>query len=252
MDGYSVNIANGNAAPAAGPERVVIGNAELWHGDCRDVLPLVSKAAAIISDPPYGIGYVRGAGGNGFRPKAAQERGCHPIVGDDAPFDPAHLMAFENVLIWGANHYSARLPPGRWLVWDKLDGRESFGDSFSDADLAWHSRRKGGTRIFRHLWKGAVFSQKGETFNLRNGAQARSHPTQKPVALMAWCIKQAGTPSIVCDPYMGSGTTGEAAVLLGLKFCGVEIERRYFDISCERIEAAQRQGRMFDADGPAP
>lgn len=240
------------------PEKVVIGNAELWHGDCREVLPLMPPDAAIVSDPPYGIAYAHGGGGghNGFRrglgqTKAVQERGCAPIAGDDAPFDPAHLMNFQNVLIWGGDHYSARLPHGRWLVWDKLDGRPGEWDSFSDAELAWHSRRTGGTRIFRHLWKGLAFSQKGETFNLRNGRQARSHPTQKPVALMAWCIKQAGTPAIVCDPYMGSGTTGEAASLLGLKFYGIEIERRFFDMACERIAIAQAQGQLLPPEPAA-
>ena len=230
-------------------EEVTIGDARLILGDCREVLPTLAADIAIVSDPPYGIGYVHGGGGgrNGLRgtpPKASLERGNRPVVGDDAPFDPSHLLAFENVLVWGANHYSSRLPHGRWLVWDKLDGRNGW-DDFSDAELAWHSRRKGGTRIFRHLWKGLLFSQKGETFNLRNGRQARSHPTQKPVLLMAWCIRQAGTPPVVCDPYMGSGTTGEAAIRMGLQFIGIEIERIYFDIACERIARAQAQGHLL-------
>jgi DNA modification methylase len=77
---------------------------------------------------------------------------------------------------------------------------------------------------------------------LKDGTQ---HPTQKPVNLMTWCIEQIGNPQTILDPFMGSGTTGVACANLGRKFIGIELERKYFDIACERIAAAYAQGRLF-------
>ena len=71
----------------------------------------------------------------------------------------------------------------------------------------------------------------------------RLHPTQKTVALMRWCVSK--TTGYICDPFMGSGTTGVACMDLGRKFIGIEIEPKYYEIACERIENAQRQQRMF-------
>ena len=120
-----------------------------------------------------------------------------------------------------------------------------MGDVFSDVEFAWHSANKP-AKIFSHLWKGLAFSQVGERDGLVNGRASRLHPTQKPVQLMAWCIQQAGSPAVVCDPYMGSGTTGVAAVELGLSFVGIEIDEDYFRIACDRIARASVQPRLFE------
>jgi site-specific DNA-methyltransferase (adenine-specific) len=102
----------------------------------------------------------------------------------------------------------------------------------------------GASRIFSYLWKGV--QQDGE-----KGAP-RVHPTQKPVALMAWCIDQlVDTPATIVDPYCGSGTTGVAAVRLGRRFTGVEIEERYFDVACRRIGDTLKQPHMF-VEKPMP
>lgn len=206
----------------------------LYLGDCRNILTGLPATVAIVSDPPYGIAHVRGAGGLGKH----NRRNIAPIVGDEAPFEPSHLLRFNNVLIWGADHYAARLPAdqGRWLAWNKLDDMESF-DSFSDVEFAWHSK-KAAARIFSFKWKGIASVKAGED-------AGRSHPTQKPIALMRWCIEQAGSPSHICDPYLGSGTTGVAAVKLGRRFTGIEIDPGYFDIACRRIAAALKQPDMF-------
>ena len=74
----------------------------------------------------------------------------------------------------------------------------------------------------------------------------KEHPTQKPVKLMEWCIQHAPNPATVCDPFMGSGTTGVACVRMGLQFVGIERERKYFDIACRRIEQAYAQPRLFE------
>ena len=223
-------------------EKVEIGKATLYLADCMDVLPMVSGVDAVISDPPYGIRYTPGGGGRGaFGGKAHKKfTGKDLVRGDDRPFDPAPLLQLAPaVILWGANHYADKLPTSaRWLVWDKH--LQETGLSFAEAEMAW-SNCKGNVRVFRHLWNGvAKQSEVGES---------REHPTQKPVALMKWCIQQAGLPGRIFDPYMGSGTTGVAAVQMGCEFVGVEIEERYFDIACRRIEEAQRQ-EAFDFARP--
>jgi site-specific DNA-methyltransferase (adenine-specific) len=203
----------------------------LYLGDCREILPSLGKVDACVTDPPYGIAHVKGAGGLGKH----NRRNIAPIAGDDVPFDPCPFLAFPDVILWGASHFAQSLPHGRWYVWDKLDGMESF-DSFSDIEIAWHNKR-GAERIFRHMWKGICQdSEKDAT---------REHPTQKPIALMRWCIEQCSAPRTILDPFMGSGTTGVAAVKLGRRFIGIEIEERYFNIAVRRIEEALRQPDLF-------
>ncbi len=226
-------------------EKVVIGNAELWHGDCREVLPLLPKTAAIVSDPPYGIAYQHSGGGKGIHSgaKTGEHHNFvgHAIAGDDAPFDPAPLCHWPCV-IFGADHYAARLPSdGVFHVWDKDPRGRLEWDSFSDAELCWTNWRTR-RRVFRFLWKGLC--QDGV-------ATKRLHPTMKPIEVMAWCIGMLDKKvRVVCDPYMGSGSTGLAALAAGLRFVGVEIDRQYFDIACRRIEDAQRQAPLLPPEEP--
>ena len=224
------------------PEQVVIGDATLILGDCLDILPTLPRVDAVISDPPYGIGYAHGGGMRGGEignTAAANARGCPPIHGDTQPFDPAPFIALcPNVLLFGADHFYPRLPDsGRWLAFDKLNGMEPW-DSFSDVEFAWHSVDKA-ARLFSMKWKGLACDKAGENGGLR------VHTTQKPIRLMRWCIEQAGMPDLILDPFMGSGTTGVACAQLGRKFIGIEIERKYFEVACQRIEDAYRQQRLF-------
>ena len=219
-------------------EKVVIGNAELWHGDCRDVLPLVT-ADACVTDPPYGmdwdVDHTRFTVGKNGHGKASVKDWGLKIAGDAVPFDPAHLLGFDRVVMFGSNHFASRLPVGTTLVWiKKLD--TGFGKFLSDAEVAW---MKGGHGVYCRRDTTLL----GETLN-------RCHPTQKPVSLMEWCIERIGRPEVVFDPYMGSGTTGVAAMNLGLRFVGVEIHRPYFDEACRRIEDAQRQAPLLPPELP--
>lgn len=220
-----------------------IGDATLYLGDCLEISFALGMIDAVISDPPYGIGYAHSGFTNGTIgiTAAANKRGSPPVIGDDQPFNPAPWLALSsNVLLWGADHFYPRLPDhGRWLSWNKLGDLEPW-DTFSDVEFAWHSK-EGAARIFSMKWKGLVCDKIGE----HNGL--RQHTTQKPVRLMRWCIEQAKLPegSLILDPYMGSGTTGVAAAQSGHRFIGVEIHEPYFDISCERIDMAQRQERLF-------
>jgi site-specific DNA-methyltransferase (adenine-specific) len=213
----------------------VIGNATLYLGDCLEVLPTLAPADAVITDPPYGIGYKGSSKPQPVDGKKTipQLLAMHPIVGDDKDFDPAPFIDVAPfVLMFGANHYAQRLPRGGWHVWDKLDGAGS--DSFSDCEFIW-TNKPSASRIFRYLWKGIC--QAGEK-------GLRFHPNQKPLALMEWCV-QLTSGAAILDPFMGSGSTGVACMRLGRRFVGIEIEPKFFDIACQRIENAQRQERLF-------
>lgn len=225
-------------------ETVTIGNATLYLGDCREILPSLVAIDAVVTDPPYGIGYVKGAGGRRVAgTRLPPRRNIEAIVGDDRPFDPELFLKYPEVILWGANHFSKRLTEGgRWLAWDKLAG-STLSDSFSDVEYAWHSEA-GAARIFSYLWKGVL--QDGE-----KGAR-REHPTQKPIALMQWCVTLLkGRAATVLDPFMGSGTTGVACIKLNRHFVGVEIEPKYFEVACRRVAEAVDQPNMF-AERPKP
>lgn len=229
----------------------IIGNATLYLGDCRDILPTLPKVDAVITDPPYGQAYVapspsrRTKGGLSSAPPTERHTPDR-IAGDDKPFDPTHLLEYgTKQIIWGAHKFADRLPPGSWLLWDKKpDGTRN---DFGDGEAAWFSGRQP-LRIYRHLWNGlAVQSGSAEAAKQPGtGAQVRRlHPTQKPIAVMEWCLGFVPWARDITDPYMGSGTTGVACMNMGRKFIGIEIDPAYFDIACKRIENSQRQERLF-------
>ncbi len=214
---------------------------KLYAGDCRDILPTLTGVDSIVSDPPYGIAYRKGAGGvpvtnRGGTTAAAPRVEWSNIAGDAEPFDPAHLLGFPRVALWGANHFAGRLPPGRWLAWNKLGSFEPFGDSFSDVEFGWVNQR-GADRIFSLLWKGVRQGEK-----LDNGR--RHHPSMKPVGLMTWTIEQAkaAPDGLIVDPYAGSAATGIAALLSGRQFIGIEIDPQYLATAARRLADAEAGG----------
>jgi site-specific DNA-methyltransferase (adenine-specific) len=217
-------------------QTVTIGLATLHLGDCRELLPTLA-ADAIVSDPPYGIAantdYTRFKPGGVERAQRLVKKRYQPIQGDDQDFDPLPLLRFDAQIIFGANNFAKHLPAGKWIVWDKRRPDETH--FVSQAEIAWCSKGRG-VDIFKHCWQGfARATENSEHY----------HPTQKPVALMQWCIEQLGRPAVICDPYMGSGTTGVAAVTMGLRFIGMEIDPHFFEVAKMRIEDAQRQAQMF-------
>lgn len=210
------------------------GRAVLYLGDCLELLADGHlKCDAIVSDPPYGIAFQHGGGGNGI----AADCYTGKIIGDDVPFDPAPWIKHAGdkpVVLFGADHYKTALPEGgRFIVWDKSCGQGTAA-TFSDAEFAWTNRRNPRS-IFRHFWMGATRSDDG--FDSKKSK--RKHVSQKPVNLMAWCIEHAriGVDKVVLDPYMGSGSTGIACLQTGRRFVGVEIDPDHFATACSRIEA---------------
>jgi site-specific DNA-methyltransferase (adenine-specific) len=196
----------------------------IYLGDCREILPQIEPVDLVLTDPPYGISYKHSGAG-----LMSTVRHSEAVTGDDKIFDAKFLLEYSEVIIWGANHFCHSLPQdkGRWLIWDKADGRHDI-DSFGDAELGWHSIGRA-ARIFRYAWKGVCCVKVGED----NGN--RYHPTMKPQGLMRWCISLSKSTGTILDPFMGSGTTLRAAKDLGRKAIGIEIEEKYCEIAARRM-----------------
>jgi site-specific DNA-methyltransferase (adenine-specific)/modification methylase len=197
-----------------------IGNATLYLADCREVLPTLPKVDAVITDPPYGISANKMTLGKGK--KEFSRGGDWDDGAPDIRWIETHARWF---CVWGGNYFADQLrPTNDILVWHKLnDGR-----SFSECEFAWTNCGKQ-SRIKSHHWSG----------------EEKEHPTQKPVAVMDWTLGYFPEAQSILDPFMGSGTTGIAAVRLQRQFIGIELDPTYFDIACRRIEDAQRQGRLI-------
>ena len=205
----------------------------LYLGDCRAILPTLGKVDAVVTDPPYGID--ENSRKVASRGKLAAPRDYGEFNWDKAPPPTEIIEAMRAMSSWqvifGGNYFD--LPPTScFLVWDKMGP----ANDFADCELAWTNLPKAVRRI-RYLWNGMIREEKDIP---------REHPTQKPLGVMQWAIKHLPPESsTILDPFMGSGTTGVAAVKLGRKFIGIEIEEKYFDIACRRITEALRQPDMF-------
>jgi site-specific DNA-methyltransferase (adenine-specific) len=188
----------------------------IYHGDCREVLPSLEPVDLVLTDPPYGIASVwKGGSGHGWA--RAQEQGQIRNSWDGEP--PAAAVIAECIakgraaVVWGGNYFSLPLSRG-WLVWNKPERNFSLGE----AELAWTTR--------------------DNVIRVRDDVRSdptREHPTQKPLALMRWCVELFPGAETILDPFMGSGTTLRAAKDLGRKAIGIEIEERYCEIAAKRL-----------------
>jgi DNA modification methylase len=217
-------------------DRVQIENATLYHGDCRDILGDLSFDS-ILCDPPYGLGRHAKRSFDRFTKTRNLHGGgtwaANPIYKDidwDEETPDLTFLLEQDVpmIIFGGNYFA--LPPSRkWIIWDK--GEQFYHRTFAEAELAY-CNFDGNTRICKC----------GTEFNsgFVHQKPVKVHPTQKPVRVMEYCISELpkDNGNVVCDPYMGSGTTGVACVNLGRAFIGIERKKKYFDIACQRIERA--------------
>lgn len=212
-----------------------IGDCTLYFGDCVDFVNQMPKDAALVTDPPYGIGEnSKKVASRGTKVAKAKDYGDFDWD-QSAPQDLVDMFRSmtKSHIIWGGNYFN--LPPTScYLVWDKQSGTTDF----ADCELAYTNMKKA-VRIFRWLWSGYR----------RRGNEEREHPTQKPLELMKWCIDFLPDSEIIIDPFMGSGTTGVACALRGRSFIGVERDKRYFEIACRRIEQAYQQQDLFVSIG---
>ena len=200
----------------------VIGDCTLYLGDCREIITEIGAVDAVVTDPPYGIGIGRMQRGKWASAALGKS------VWDAAPAELSHLPEVPSI-IWGGNYFA--LPPSRaFLIWDKGAGFK--GRDFAECEQAWCS-----------------FDANARVFSYdplaRGDYRGKKHPTQKPVALMEWCLGFLPHAQSILDPFAGSGSTGVACVKMGKAFIGIEIDPDYFDIACRRVEEAYRQPDMF-------
>lgn len=209
-----------------------IGDATLYLGDCREILSSLPKVDAIVTDPPYGIAYRNGP----ITKKSIStvgKRNTDGIRGDDKPFDPSPWLNLAPCCFTGAQHFAHALFGGSFHVWNKRGPYDPLDQG--DGDLIWFSGKKKALRIVDLVWRGICRSTENTS--------PIEHPMQKPIALMTWCLDRMDGNTIL-DPYMGSGTTGVAAMKRGRRFVGIEIELKYFDIACRRIQQEHSQMQL--------
>lgn len=224
-------------------DEVQIGECRLIRGDARDVLPTLGAVDACITDPPYGIALAH----HGY----SRTGPARDIIGDQDG------VLGEAVLAWartrGCTLVAFASPehpwPGPWrslVVWDKGPGVGSGGDPRLCFKRTWELVQIWNTLPLQCGRDGAVLTR--WVFNLDH----RYHPAEKPVDVLAYFIQQVTLPGqTVCDPCMGSGSTGVACVQLARSFVGIEIDPGYFQTACRRVEEAYRQLQLFPPSAPA-
>ena len=210
----------------------IIGDARLILGDCREVLPTLPRVDAVVTDPPYGIGW---------KPRVRHQD--QPWV-DDRQFDPTPFRIGKEHVFFGGNYFAHLLPPTEaWFIWLKRPVTHDFdrATSYAPCEMAW-SDVACKQRVKSLVWDGGMRAGADEN-------RTFCHPSQKPIEVMQWCV-EATAGRLVLDPFMGSGTTGVACMKLGRKFVGIEIEPSYFDTARRRIEEAWKQPRLFEEPRP--
>lgn len=206
---------------------------ELLNMDCMDYLreqPDKSYTLAIC-DPPYGIGESGGADRRGKSKHKKKDWDKKPPP--KAYFDELRRVSI-NQIIWGGNYFTDKLKPSRcWIAWDK----KLYNSDFSDFELAWASFDRG-TKIVIHAKNGGS----------RTPAALADliHPTQKPVKLYDWLLRNYAEPGQrILDTHLGSGSSAIAAHYFGVDFVGIEIDEDYYKAACQRFDAETRQVSMF-------
>ncbi len=235
------------------------GMIQVFNCRCEDVIAagLVGACDLIHGDPVYGIGeqaHRPGRGGGLVRKGKnshayGKAREYPPLEGNDKPYDPAPILALGRpTVLWGANHYSSRLPDSSaWIVWDKRDG--TAPDDGSDAELAW-TNLGGALRTFRHAWRG--LARASETGVPHLG------PTQKPVALSVYVGERAKLKrgGLLFVPYLGTGPDLVAAHKSGWRVVACDVARHWCDTAIGRLgaitaeRAAEPCGPLFAAVEP--
>jgi len=223
----------------------------IYEGDCMEAMKEMKDNAyeLAIVDPPYGVGmdmvYSHGTSKNGTIHEKKEWNNLPP---KEDYFIELHRVS-KNQIIWGCNYYAQWIPAVGRIIHDKQLQIEGTALRWSEGDLASCSLQKRIT-IFRYRWNGNV---QGKTINWKNtGLDARIHPTQKPVALYKWLLKNYAKPGDkILDTHLGSGSSAIAAYEMGFDFTGYELDHDYFMAAQDRIERHKSQGRLFEPQAVA-
>jgi len=227
---------------------VEIGDARLALGDCREVLPGLSGVDAVVTDPPYGIGFE-------YYSYDDNRANLRALI---ASFVPACRSIAKRVVITPGQTQVWLYPEADWIASVQWDTTGSFGRCGYTQwmpVILYGNDVPGFGRTASGMLKSDVLTFSGGAgVGFQRDAEEKKHTCPKPLNVMEAIVSRFSDPAdTVLDPFLGSGTTGVACARLGRKFIGCEIEPKYFDIACRRIEAAYRQADMFvPRPKPAP
>lgn len=225
---------------------VTIGDATLYLGDCLEILPTLPKVDAVVTDPPYGVGFK-------YESRSDSPEGYGEWVWSVISCAESRCSQSSPVFVWQSatniQRFSEWFPrPWRLFIAAKnfVQMRPTAMQWSFDPVLVWWTPG-GGKPWYQGTSSRDVFMANTAPVVSNPNNPEKRHPCPRPLDLMEQVVGQWVKPATTClDPFMGSGTTGVACANLGRKFIGIEIERKYFDIACERIESAYAQGRLFE------
>jgi len=220
-------------------DKVIIGDATLYLGDCMNILPMLDMVDAVITDPPYGIGF-------DYESYDDTEENLKILINAFVPF--GRTMAKRMIITCG-NTNIVNYPKADWYgcwTFDTTSSRGKLGWSQWQPILFYGEDVTKGTKSIGDILKSDRIHCSIRPDQLADSKNF-GHTCSKPVQFMNALIARFSIESeTILDPFMGSGTTGVAAIQMGRKFIGIEREPKYFDIACERIENAQRQQSLFE------
>lgn len=225
----------------------------LYLADCRDVLPSLGIVDAVVTDPPYGVGFDYGADGHNDATAQYESAVVARVLSTEQMLSPLGVMCV----------FQSAVHAPRWATWFPRDWRPmaitkgfvqmraGFVTFATDYALVWFPNEKPKTKPDWQPEPARDWFYSGETAIPRSGPE-RGHPCPRPLDMMRYLVSILCPPgSLVFDPFMGSGTTGVACVKLGRRFIGVEVDPKFFDIACKRISDALKQLDLF-VNKPAP
>lgn len=216
-----------------------------YNEDCLEAMKQIPDKYfdLAIVDPPYGINHSEKAGlqsgqkyGNASAPKRTYTTKSWDKYSPDESYFKELIRVSKNQIVWGANHFISKMPydSSCWIVWDKDNGTNNF----ADCELAWTSFDTA-VRKFKFTWNGMI---QGDMKN----KEERFHPTQKPIALYEWLLKNyAKQGDKILDTHVGSASSLIACYNLGFDYIGFELDKEYYDLACKRIEQRKAQMDIF-------
>jgi hypothetical protein len=209
------------------------GSCTLYCCPCELLYPLLPRASAILTDPPYDANY------DVTRTRRRPSHWDHNFVGHDQPFDPRPWLKFAEVILMGADHYRQGLPPrDGWILWDKIVNTTPA--DFAVGEWIWTSLDID-PQVYCHLWRGGMRQGEANMARMRH----KPHPAYKAPELMQLLVRLLSPARTIVDPYMGSGPSMVACLREGRSGIGIEVDCGYFAKACAKMEKELQQLPLF-------